>query len=121
MLVIAIVSINLALVFYSVGVWAETIQGRLKPWHLAFFWAGWVADTLGTTLMTEIAGQLTLSVHGVTGVIALVLMAAHAVWASVVLVRKDEKWLGRFHQFSLFVWGFWLIPYLIGAFFGAVR
>lgn len=29
--------ISLALVFYSIGVWAERIAGRLKVWHLVFF------------------------------------------------------------------------------------
>ena len=29
----AIIIINLALLFYSIGVWSERIQGRLKVWH----------------------------------------------------------------------------------------
>src|SRR5512134_937440 len=107
----AIIIINLALVFYSIGVWSERLQGRLKPWHLVFFWLGLVCDTWGTGLMLEMAGGLTFDIHGVTGVIAIVLMLIHAIWATVVLIRKDEKAILNFHKFSLLVWCIWLIPY----------
>jgi uncharacterized repeat protein (TIGR03987 family) len=107
-----LVIISLALVFYTIGVWSERIQGRLKPWHLVFFYLGLVCDTWGTGLMIEMAGGLTSDIHGVTGVIAILLMLIHAAWATVVLVRKDEKMIQNFHKFSLVVWLIWLIPYL---------
>jgi uncharacterized repeat protein (TIGR03987 family) len=103
--------ISLALVFYSIGVWSERLQGRLKPWHLAFFWLGLVFDTWGTGLMIDMAGGLTFDIHGVTGVIAILLMLVHAVWATLVLLQKDEKAILNFHKFSLLVWLIWLIPY----------
>ena len=81
------VFISLALVFYSIGVWSEHCPGRLEPWHLVFFWLGLVCDTVGTTLMFEMAGGLTWSVHGLTGVIAILLMVVHTMSATVVLVR----------------------------------
>lgn len=87
----ASVIITLALVFYSIGVWAERIAGRLKPWHLAFFYLGLVFDTVGTGMMFDYADGMTLDVHGVTGMLAIVLMLVHAVWATVVLVRRDEN------------------------------
>ncbi len=103
--------ITLALVFYTVGVWSERIQGRLRPWHLVFFWSGLACDTLGTGMMIEMAGGLTADVHGVTGVLAIVLMLVHAVWATIVLARHDERWIRDFHKFSVLVWAIWLIPY----------
>jgi uncharacterized repeat protein (TIGR03987 family) len=108
---IPMIIITLALVFYTIGVWSERLQGRLKPWHLAFFYAGLVCDTWGTGLMIEMAGGLTFDIHGVTGVIAILLMLVHAVWATFVLIRKDENAIRSFHKFSLFVWLVWLIPY----------
>ena len=104
--------ISLALVFYSIGVWSERFQGRLKPWHLAFFWSGLVCDTWGTGLMIDMAGGLTADVHGITGVTAILLMLVHAVWATVVLVKRDETAIRNFHKFSLVVWLIWLVPYL---------
>ena len=41
----AVIIINLALLFYSIGVWSERIQGRLKVWHTDFFCLGLVCDT----------------------------------------------------------------------------
>ena len=108
---LAVIIINLALIFYSIGVWGERLSGRLKAWHLAFFWLGLVCDTWGTGLMMEMASGLTFDVHGVTGVLAILLMLIHAVWATLVLLKKDEKWLLNFHKFSLAVWLIWLVPY----------
>ena len=115
------VFITLALVFYSIGVWSERIAGRLKPWHLVFFWLGLICDTVGTALMMEMAGGLTFGVHGVTGVAAILLMVVHAIWATVVLIRKDEVAIRNFHKFSVAVWVIWLIPYLSGALFGMTQ
>ena len=84
----ATIIITLALVFYSIGVWSERIAGVLKPWHLAFFVLGLICDTWGTGLMLDFAGGMTLDIHGITGLIAIVLMFIHAVWAAVVLIRK---------------------------------
>jgi uncharacterized repeat protein (TIGR03987 family) len=107
----AVIVINLALVFYSIGVWSERLQGRLKIWHTVFFWLGLVCDTWGTGLMFDYAGGMQFNLHGVSGVLAIILMCIHAVWATVVLVRKDEKMIANFHKFSLLVWFVWLIPY----------
>lgn len=108
--------ISLALVFYSIGVWSERLAGRLKPWHLLFFWGGLIFDTVGTALMMEMAGGITFDIHGLTGVLAILLMLIHAVWATIVLVQKNEKAILNFHRFSVFVWVIWLIPYFTGFF-----
>lgn len=113
----ATIVITLALIFYSVGVWSERFQGRLKPWHLAFFILGLICDTWGTGMMFDFVGGMTFDVHGISGLIAILLMFVHAVWALVVLVRKDEKAIVNFHKFSLFVWLVWLIPYFSPMFF----
>lgn len=62
-------------------------------------------------MMFEMAGGLTYDVHGLSGVLAILLMFVHAIWATIVLVRKDEKMILNFHKFSIFVWLIWLIPY----------
>lgn len=110
--VTATIIINLALVFYTIGVWSERLSGRLKAWHTAFFWCGVVCDTVGTGIMLDYVGGLTSDVHGISGVIAITLMIIHAVWATWVLLKKDERMIRNFHKFSVFVWCIWLIPYL---------
>ncbi|MHC1782361.1 MAG: HsmA family protein [Anaerolineaceae bacterium] len=111
------VIITSALIFYTLGVWGERIVGKLKPWHMAFFLLGLACDTVGTGMMIDFVRGLTFDIHGLSGLIAIILMFIHAVWASVVLLRKDDKWITRFHKFSIFVWLVWLIPYFSPMFF----
>ncbi|MCJ7534008.1 MAG: HsmA family protein [Anaerolineales bacterium] len=106
-----------ALVFYSIGVWGERISGRLKWWHFVFFVLGLICDTWGTSMMFEMVGGMSFDIHGITGVIAIVLMFIHAAWALVVLLKKDEKAIVNFHKFSIVVWLIWLIPYFSPMFF----
>lgn len=115
-LIISMVLISLALISYSIGVWSERIAGRLKAWHLIFFWVGLVFDTTGTGIMFEIAGGIGSNIHSLTGIAAILLMLIHAIWATIVLIVKNEKAITRFHNFSVFVWTIWLIPYFTGFF-----
>lgn len=116
----AITSITLALVFYTIGTWAEKVQGRLKLWHIVFFLLGLVADSLGTAIMSDIAGQKgdVDPLHGITGILAIVLMAIHAVWAIVTCRKGNEKAMRNFSKFSVIVWAFWLVPYGLGLVLG---
>ena len=114
LLLTSIILMVSALICYSVGVWSEKFAGRLKTWHLIFFWIGFAADTSGTTLMSRLSGMFTLSVHSVTGAAAILLMLAHAVWATIVLIRRDQRAILGFHRLSVFVWMVWMIPFLTG-------
>ncbi|MBU3157214.1 TIGR03987 family protein [Clostridium estertheticum] len=119
MLICAIISITLALVFYTIGVWSEKKQGELKKWHLLIFYLGLVFDTLGTTLMSKIVNEgFQINFHGITGLLAILLMLLHALWATIVLIKNDEKAKINFHKFSIIVWIIWLIPFISGAIFG---
>ena len=124
MLIPAIVIITLALVFYTIGVWAERIQKTLKWWHAAFFALGLACDTAGTLMMTSIASERRAAgiapsaldtLMAWTGTAAILLMAVHLAWAIVVLVRNRDHEKQTFHRFSVIVWAIWLIPYTLGA------
>ncbi|MED1270319.1 HsmA family protein [Bacillus mycoides] len=119
MLASAITFITAALIFYSVGVWSEKIQKTLKPWHVYIFWIGLACDTIGTTLMERMASEGSLfSFHGITGLSAILLMLFHAVWATLVLKKKDIKMIAKFHTLSVIVWFIWFIPYISGLVYG---
>jgi uncharacterized repeat protein (TIGR03987 family) len=121
MLILAIISITLALVLYTIGVWGERIQKILKPWHVIIFWFGFICDTTGTTLMNQMSENTNfLNFHAITGGLAIILMFSHALWATIVLIRNKETLLLNFHKFSLLVWIIWLIPYLSGIFVGLI-
>lgn len=122
MLGFAIISMNLALLFYSIGVWSEKKQGILKKWHVVVFYIGLTFDTLGTSAMEKIAGgEFKFNFHGITGLLALILMLFHAIWATIVLKKNDENSKLKFHKLSIVVWLIWLIPFISGAIFGMAK
>lgn len=121
-LIAAIITITLALIFYTIGVWAEHRSRQLKKSHLIFFWLGLCMDTTGTILMGRIAKQSMfsgkLSLHGITGSLAIILMIVHAIWATIVLAKNNEASAKNFHRFSIAVWAIWLVPYILGMVIG---
>lgn len=125
MLAYAIAFISAALIFYTIGVWAEHLKKDLRWSHIVFFGLGLACDITGTELMRRIAsaGEASFSgsvagvlavVMAITGALALLLMAVHFVWAVVVMVRGTERSRATFHRFSLTVWAIWLVPYFTG-------
>jgi uncharacterized repeat protein (TIGR03987 family) len=113
-LIIAIISMFLALGFYSAGVFGERRSKSLKTSHLIFFWIGFFFDSFGTTMMSRLSDSFSFSLHTLTGALAIALMLIHALWASYVIIGKDEKKKENFHRISIFVWILWLIPFLSG-------
>jgi len=107
-----------AFAFYSLGVWSAVLSRHLNPWHAGMFWLGFMADTSGTELMRRMAGGFRWEFHTATGALALLLMLMHAVWATAVLVRGNERRLRTFHRTSLLVWCVWLIPFVTGLIMG---
>ncbi|MCQ4636989.1 HsmA family protein [Anaerovorax odorimutans] len=119
LLIWAIICMTLALTFYTIGVFAERKMGTLLKWHCAVFWLGFLCDSTGTTIMGQLSGNtFSFSLHGITGLIALLLMAFHAIWATVILIKRDDQAKKTFHKFSIVVWSVWLIPYIVGLFIG---
>lgn len=125
MFILSTVLITLALVFYTVGVWAERLQGELKWWQVGAFALGFAADVSGTVLMSVIAASdgpsglegnpVLAELMAVSGAAALALMGLHLIWALIVMIRNRPAEKRAFHKFSLLVWAIWLIPYFTGA------
>ncbi|MCB9208617.1 MAG: TIGR03987 family protein [Ignavibacteriales bacterium] len=120
LVIFSTVLITLALIFYSLGVWAERLARFLKPWHVISFWIGFFFDVSGTLAMHKLAdGPFNiLEPHTLTGQIALWLMLIHAIWATIVTRNGTDQARSNFHKFSLVVWIIWLIPYFGGMYIG---
>lgn len=119
LLITAIFSMIAALTFYTIGVFGERKEGILKKWHVVVFCCGLIFDTLGTSIMSKISNEaFTFNLHGITGMVALILMALHAISAIIVLIKKDTRAQQVFHKFSVIVWSIWLVPFIIGIFIG---
>ena len=122
MLIYAIIFINTAFVFYTMAVWGEKIQGSLKRWHLVLFWIGLIFDTLGTTSMSRLVeGSFRFNFHGISGILAILLMLFHTVWATHVVIRNNQIIKNKFHKFSIMVWAIWMIPFISGAVIGMIQ
>lgn len=124
-LIFAIITITLALVFYTTGVFGERKSKNLTKKHVILFWLGLVCDTIGTLTMSSLSGSTSgvvsatsQSIHGITGLLAIALMIFHAIWATLVLSKNDEKRKETFNKFSITVWLIWLVPYIVGMFIG---
>lgn len=118
----AVTFITAALIFYTIGVFGEKKQGVLKTWHVMIFWVGLICDTLGTSFMGKIAGEMfQFNIHGITGLLAILLMLFHAIWATVVLLKNNIRSKETFHKFSIVVWIIWLIPYVSGMIVGMMK
>ena len=119
MIAIASTAITLALVFYTIGVFAERLAGTLKLGHIIFFYMGLVFDTAGTAVMSVIArGNSANLAHATTGLLAIILMIIHAAWATIAYAKKNPETLSRFHRLSIGVWLVWLVPYVCGMLMG---
>ncbi len=121
--IISVVLITLALLFYTTGVWAERTKLYLKAWHVVAFWTGFLFDVLGTLAMHKISTSTfnIFELHTLTGQVALWLMLVHASWATVVIKKGREDLRKKFHNYSLFVWLVWLIPYFGGMYIGMAK
>ena len=128
-LVFASVAISLALFFYTWGVFGERRGGTLSLKYVLLFWIGLACNTDSTLVgkprmgitMSNIASQSAASgfgIHAITGVVAIVLMLVHALWATFTYKRGSQQARRRFHTFSTVVWLAWLVPYIIGMLVG---
>ncbi len=110
MFILSTVLITLALVFYTVGVWAERLQGELKWWQVGAFALGFAADVRGTVLMSVIAASdgpsglegnpVLAELMAVSGAAALALMGLHLIWALIVMIRNRPAEKRAFHKFG---------------------
>lgn len=104
-----------ALVLYSCAIWSEWFLGRgLRRWMVAFMAIGFIADICGTSMMTAIARghHMAITIHGVFGYAALVIMALHVAWAFLAL--KHHRFYQLFSQYSLMAWCLWLAAFSLG-------
>lgn len=103
-----------ALLLYSFVIWSHQIKKRFSPWMVWLFGIGLVADTSGTVfLCVAAASRWTFTVHTISGLVSLLIMALHFGWAllSITLGGKFEAY---FKRFSVFAWLLWLVAFVSG-------
>jgi uncharacterized repeat protein (TIGR03987 family) len=109
-----LLAVTLAFVFYTWGIWGPRRGKSIRPKHVVFLWLGLVLDAGGTALMAMEIGYYRMDIHGVIGTLAIALMAVSAAWATYALSKKDAAATAIYIRWSVWVWAFWLLPYLYG-------
>ena len=105
---------TIALVFYSVSVWAGWFSKHLKLWHINVFLIGLFTDYLATVLTYIAIGGIVFTWHAILGFISIALMTVHVVWAIIAYLTKRGQLIANFHRISVIVWSIWLVSYVSG-------
>ncbi len=110
-----IILINLAFLLYSVAIWTEQLRGGLSRRIISVFIFGFICDVLGTFGMIAQARShhAPISIHGLSGEIALVIMLIHLLWA-LKSIRSGGQSAERFNCCSPYAWCVWMIAFLSG-------
>lgn len=105
----------IALVLYTFVIWAQRVKHTLRPWMVWLFGAGLTADVSGTVFLcgAMFTVQWTFTLHTVSGLVSLMIMALHFLWALFAL-RARGKFETYFDRFSVYAWCLWLVAFISG-------
>lgn len=104
----------LALVLYTIVIWSHRFSRKLYHWMVILFGIGLLADVSGTIFLCVVAStRWAWTLHTVSGLVSLLIMAAHFVWA-LMAIRLAGKSESYFNRFSLYAWSLWLIAFITG-------
>lgn len=114
-ILVAIVTITLAMLIYTAAVFMNWRSGRFTKVHMILFVLGLISDVVGTTMMAaSVDFAITLSLHSVSGYTALVLMIIVNLAGGFALARSNEWLLDNFWRFSIPVWVVWMGSWITG-------
>ncbi|WP_306533243.1 HsmA family protein [Geobacter sp.] len=123
MLARGIVSMILALIFYTYAVFSGRREGLHRK-HLIVFGIGLLFDYLGTHQMSLYARAYGKAPewHNLTGILSLAGMAFHFLLAlAASLIRRAERINRTFHRVSLTIYTLWCIAFASGALAGMLK
>jgi uncharacterized repeat protein (TIGR03987 family) len=118
-ILLSVISICAALVFYTIAVWANFASKRLKPWHFGLFVAGLTTDVLATSGMAaSVNGEMRWDFHTISGYTALFLMTITTLAGAWAVLKKNDQVLANFHRFAVPVWCVWMVSWTTGVVLG---
>ena len=115
-LIRAVIVVTVALMFYAIGAITEQRKKRVTPRVLIFLTAGVSLDITSTGLMIAGSGNIPITVHGMIGYSALLVMLVDAIliWR-YWLKNKAAEVPRKLHLYTRFAFGWWVIAYVAGA------
>jgi uncharacterized repeat protein (TIGR03987 family) len=118
---IAVVSITLAFLLYTVAAFLNWRAKILTTAHLVIIWVGLFFDSLATQMMAMSVKVTNWDFHTVSGYTALALMAVLAIVGTWAKRTNRTELLSSFHRYLAAVWVYWLVAYLTGVWTGMKR
>jgi uncharacterized repeat protein (TIGR03987 family) len=118
-IMVGLVSLLVALVSYSIGVWGAFRAKRVERKHLVWLWMGFLFDVLATAMMALQIGGLDLrpgtpllhTVLALLGMVGMLAAAALGTWA--LLGGKDEV-RASVPRWALAPWAIWVFVFVWG-------
>jgi len=115
-LVAGMIIVNLALVFYTVGIVTEQRHRRVSPRVLTFLSAGVVFDITATVCMIIGSPNTPFSLHGFLGYSSLTGMIIETVLAWRYRNNHGDAEVSRgLHLYTRLAYIWWLLAYVTGA------
>ena len=115
-LITGTVIVNLALLFYTVGVVVEQRRHRVTPRVLTFLTLGVLFDIIATICMIVGSTNSAFSLHGLLGYSSLTAMGIETMLAWRQRLACGEAQVSRgLHLYSRFAYGWWVLAYITGA------
>lgn len=111
-LVIGIVAVVIALIFYTTGVITMQRQEKITQGVFLNHALGVFFDVIGTTAMFMIRPGFSITTHGIIGFIALFLMIGKL---GIALQYRDQIVKGWVKHYSWGSYGYWLFVFFAGS------
>ncbi len=116
-LIIGTTIVNLALIFYSIGIITEQVRHKISQRVLRFITIGLVFDITATILMIIGSENSAFTAHGLLGYSSLTGMLIDAILLWRLRMKKglnSDVPLGL-HWYTRIAYGWWLAAYITGA------
>jgi len=108
--------VNLALIFYTVGIFIEQRSRRVSSKVVTLLTAGVIFDLVATACMIAGSSRGPFTAHGLLGFSSLAAMLLETGFAWRHRLRQGESevpsWL---HRYSRLAYGWWIVAYVTGA------
>jgi len=120
-LIRAVIVVTFALVFYSVGVLTEQKKSAISRKVLLFLTIGVILDITSTILMIISSSNIPITVHGILGYSALLVMLIDAILIWRHWFRNGSSQTPRgLHLYTRIAYSWWVIAYIAGSIIASV-
>ncbi len=115
-LIKAVITVTIALLFYSLGVFIEQRTGQVSKKVLIFMTIGVILDMSSTALMIIGSRKIPITVHGFIGYSALIAMLIDTILIWRFWRKNGISHVSRsLNIYTRLAYAWWVIAYIAGA------